>query len=105
VTGGVLGLAGTISTVFPFSVLGVLSFGLVIVFGVLVLRKRPEARIALPVVLWFGGLGGIACVTILWFNHSGWIHSDIWDVQATVGLLGTGLALAGAVLKPRGARM
>jgi len=103
-TGGVLGLAGTVSTVFPFSVLGVISFGLVLVFGALVYRKRPEAHLVAAATLWFAPLGGVACATILWFNHSGWFYVALWDVQGSLGLLGMGLALAGAVIEHRGIR-
>jgi hypothetical protein len=104
IVGGVLGLAGTVSTFFPFSVLGVISFGLVLVFGALVYRKRPEARLVAVATLWFAPLGGAACVVLLWFNRFGWGHNDIWDVQGSVGLIGTSLALAGAVIKLRGIR-
>lgn len=102
--GGTLGLAGTLSTFFPFSVLGVISFGLVLVFGVLVCRKRPEARLAAAATLWFAPLGGAACAIVLWFNHHGWGHYDLWDVQGSVGLFGMSFALAGAVIKLRGIR-
>ena len=104
-TGGMLGLAGTISTFFPFSVLGVLSFGLVLVFGVLIYRKRPEARLVAAATLWFPPLGGVACATVLWFNRSGWFHVALWDVQGSVGLFGMGLALVGAVIEHRGIRV
>ena len=104
-TGGILGLAGTISTFFPFSVLGVLSFGLVLVFGVLIYRKRPEARLVAAATLWFAPLGGVACATVLWFNRSGWFHVALWDVQGSVGLFGMGLALVGAVIEHRGIRV
>jgi hypothetical protein len=73
-TGGLLGLAGTISTFFPFSVLGVLSFAFVLTFAVLVYRKRPEARLVAAATLWFAPLGGVACVIVLWFNRSGWFY-------------------------------
>lgn len=103
-TGGLLGLAGTVSTFFPFSVLGVISFGLVLVFGVLVYRKRPEAHLVAAATLWFASLGGAACAIVLWFNRSGWFHVALWDVQGSVGLVGMGLALMGAVIEHRGIR-
>jgi hypothetical protein len=97
-TGGLLGLAGTISTFFPFSVLGVLSFAFVLTFAVLVYRKRPEARLVAAATLWFAPLGGVACVIVLWFNRSGWFYVALWDLQAYVGLVGMGIALAGALV-------
>ena len=103
-TGGLLGLAGTVSTLFPFSVLGVISFGLVLLFGALVYRKRPEARLVAAAALWFAPLGGVACVTLLWLNHTGWGPYDLWDAQGSVGLFGMSLALAGAVMKHHGIR-
>ncbi|MGI0148418.1 MAG: hypothetical protein ACREDF_02640 [Thermoplasmata archaeon] len=103
--GGILGLVGTVSTFFPFSVLGVVSFGLVLVFGVLVFRNRPEARLVAAATLWFAPLGGAACVIVLWFNRGGWFHSDLWDVQGSIGLFGMGLALLGAISKRRGIRI
>lgn len=102
--GGTLGLAGTLSTFFPFSVLGVISFGLVLVFGALVYRMRPEARLVAAATLWFAPLGGAACVVILLFNHTGCCHNELWDVQGSVGLIGMSLALAGAVTKLHGIR-
>jgi hypothetical protein len=102
--GGLLGFLGTVSTVFPFSVMGVLSFGLVTAFGILVIRNRPEARIVAAATLWFAPLGGLSCAITLWFNHTGWLHSDLWDAQSFVGLLGTSVALTGAVLMRRVAR-
>jgi len=103
-TGGLLGLAGTVSTLFPFSVLGVISFGLVLLFGALVYRNRPEARLVAAATLWFAPLGGVACVTLLWFNHTEWGHYDLWDVQGSVGLFGMSFALVGAVIKHHGIR-
>src|SRR2546427_7788427 len=64
--GGLLGLAGTVMTVFPFSVLGVISFGLILPFGGFVYRKRPEARLLAVATLWFALLGGVAS----WFVFS-----------------------------------
>src|SRR5713226_5224167 len=62
--GGCLGFAGTVSTYFPFSVLGVVSFGLVVAFGALVFQKRRDALVRAarrsrmrrpPMVHTFGG--------------------------------------------------
>lgn len=102
--GGTLGLAGTVSTFFPFSVLGVISFGLVLVFGVLVYWKRREARLVAAATLWFAPLGGVACVVILSINYFGCCHNELWGVQGSVGLFGMNLALAGAVIELRGIR-
>jgi hypothetical protein len=96
--GGILGLAGTISTFFPFSVLGVLSFAFVLAFAVLVYRKRPEARLVASATLWFAPLGGAACAIVLWFNRNGWFYFALWDLQAAIGLVGMGIALAGALV-------
>jgi len=104
IVGGVLGLAGTVSTFFPFSVLGVISFGLVLVFGFLVYRKRSESRLVAAATLWFAPLGGAACVVVLWFNRFGWGYNDLWDVQGSVGLFGMSFALAGAIIELRGIR-
>jgi hypothetical protein len=104
IVGGMLGLAGTVSTFFPFSVLGVISFGLVLVFGILVYWKRSESRLVAAATLWFAPLGGGACVVILWFNRFGMGHNDVWDIQGSVGLIGAGIALGGAVIKLRGIR-
>ena len=101
-SGGLLGLAGSISTFFPFSVMGVVSSGLVLVFGALVFRKRPEGRLVAAATLWFASLGGVASVVLLWINRVGWGHTDLWDVQGSIGLVGMGVALAGAVIKRQG---
>jgi hypothetical protein len=103
-TGGCLGFAGTVSTYFPFSVLGVISFGLVAVFGGLVFQRRNEARLLAAATLWFAALGGIACVLLIWFTPSGSPASDLWRVQGSVGLFGMCLALAGAIGKRRSIR-
>jgi hypothetical protein len=96
-TGGCLGFVGTVSTYFPFSVLGVISFGLVAVFGALVYQKRLEARLLAAATLWFAPLGGGACILLIWFTPSGSSASDLWRVQGSVGLFGMCLALAGAI--------
>jgi hypothetical protein len=100
--GGCLGFAGTVSTYFPFSVLGVISFGLVMGFGGLVYQKRVEARLLAAATLWFAPLGGVACVLLIWFTPSGSSASELWRVQGSVGLFGMGLALAGAIGGHRG---
>jgi hypothetical protein len=102
--GGCLGFAGTVSTYFPFSVLGVISFGLVAVFGGLVYLKRPEARLLTAATLWFAPLGGVACIFLVGFAPPGASH-DLWRVQGSIGLFGMGLALAGAIGWHRGIRM
>ncbi len=99
-TGGVLGLAGTVSTVFPFSFLGVISFGLVVAFGTFVYRKRPEARLLSVATLWFAPLGGAASYVILSFAQT--YHVGAWVVQGTAGLAGFGLAFTGAVINRLG---
>lgn len=104
-TGGCLGLAGTVSTYFPFSVLGVVSFGLVAVFGGLVYLKRPEARLVAAATLWFAPLGGVACVVLLAWPPAGSPAPDLWRVQGSVGLFGMCLALAGVIGRFRGIRM
>ena len=93
--GGCLGLAGTVSTWFPFSVLGVVSFGLVAAFGGLVYQNRQEARLVAAATLWFAPLGGVACVFLLGVPY------DLWRVQGFIGLLGVCLALAGAIGRVR----
>lgn len=103
-TGGCLGFAGTVSTYFPFSVLGVVSFGLVVVFGGLVYRKRSEARLLAAATLWFAPLGGVACVVLVWFTPSGPVPNGLWRIQGAVGLLGMCLAMAGAIAGSRGVR-
>jgi len=100
--GGIIGLAGTISTVFPFSVLGVISFGLVLAFGGFVSRKRAQARLLASATLWFALLGGAASATILWFAQV--YQSNVWLAQGSVGLVGAAIALTGAVIKHRGVR-
>jgi hypothetical protein len=95
--GGCLGFIGTVSTYFPFSVLGVVSFGLVVAFGALVFQKRREARLLAGATLWFAPLGGIACVLLIWFTPLGSSASTLWRVQGSVGLFGMCLALAGAI--------
>jgi hypothetical protein len=104
-TGGCLGFAGTVSTYFPFSVLGVISFGLVAVFGGLVSVKRPEARLLTAATLWFAPLGGVACIFLIGFAPPGAPSQDLWRVQGSVGLFGMFLALAGAIGWRRGIRM
>jgi hypothetical protein len=104
-TGGCFGLAGTVSTYFPFSVLGVVSFGLVAVFGGLVYYERPEARLVAAATLWFAPLGGIACVLLIWFTPAGSPGHDLWRVQGSVGLFGMCLAIAGAIGRHRGSRL
>src|ERR1700704_3514417 len=89
--GGCLGFAGTVSTYFPFSVLGVISFGLVMGFGGLVYQKRVEARLLAAATLWFAPLGGVACVLLIWFTPSGSSASELWRVQGFIGLFGMGL--------------
>jgi hypothetical protein len=98
--GGVLGLAGTIGTVFPFSVLGVISFGLVLSFGAFVYRKRPEARLLAAATLWFAPLGGVAAVIIILFARG--LASDVLLFQGSLGLVGMGCALTGAIVKHHG---
>jgi hypothetical protein len=99
IVGGMLGLAGTVSTFFPFSVLGVVSFGLVLAFGGLVYWQRPEARLVTIATLWFAPLGGAACVIILTINYFGCCYNGLWAVQGSLGLFGMSLALAGAGIK------
>lgn len=103
-TGGCLGFAGTVSTYFPFSVLGVVSFGLVAAFGGLIYVKRPEARLLTAATLWFAPLGGVACIILVGFTPPGAPSPDLWRVQGSVGLFGMCLALAGAIGWHRGTR-
>jgi hypothetical protein len=95
--GGCLGFAGTVSTYFPFSVLGVVSFGLVVAFGALVYRNRQEARLLTAATLWFAPLGGVACIVLVGFTPAGAPSQDLWRVQGSVGLFGMCLALVGAI--------
>jgi len=99
--GGLLGLAGTVMTIFPFSVLGVISFGLILPFGGLVYRKRPEARLLAVATLWFAPLGGIASVIVFEagrsFSSGPASPSPPWVIQGAIGLVGSGLGLAGAL--------
>jgi len=106
--GGLLGLAGTVMTVFPFSVLGVISFGLILPFGGFVYRKRPEARLLAVATLWFAPLGGIASWFVfsfgLAFSFGPTNPFAVWVIQGVVGMAGSGLGFAGAIVKLFGAR-
>lgn len=102
-TGGLLGLAGTVSTVFPFSFLGLVCFGLVLPFGGFVYRKRPEARLLAAASLWFAPLGGVASFVV--FSYAQTYPSGILVLQGALGLVGSGLAFTGAAVKRLGLRI
>src|SRR5438132_5319973 len=88
--GGLLGLAGTVMTVFPFSVLGVISFGLILPSGGFVYRKRPEARFLAVATLWFAPLGAIASWFVFSFGVAFSIAttnpSAVWLIQRVVSI-------------------
>lgn len=87
----------------PFSFLGLISFGLVLAFGGFVYRKRPEARLLAAASLWFSPLGGVASFVIFSFAQT--YRLEILVVQGAVGLVGAGLAFAGAAVKRLGLRI
>ncbi len=96
-TGAAIGLVSTTATLWTvFSVMGWLAFLLVLVFGVYVFRKRPEARLLAAATLWFAPLEAVSSAWVIWL--AGYISLEGGRVWASVALVGTALTLVGGFL-------
>lgn len=101
-SGAVVGLVGTTPNffLFPFALLGYTSFLIVLVFGAVILRKRPRGRRLGAASLGFASLGGMASAALVWFgSRSSFINLESTVLLGGVGLIGTGLAATGAMIK------
>ncbi len=97
-TGAVIGLVSTTVTLWTvFSVMGWLAFVLVLVFGVYVFRKRPEARLLAAATLWFAPLEAVSSAEIIWL--AGYISLEGVRVWASAALIGTALTLVGGFVR------
>ncbi len=93
-TGAAVGLVSTTVTLWTvFSVMGWLAFLLVLVFGVYVFRKRPEARLLAAATLWFAPLEAVSSALIIWL--AGYMSLGGGRVWASAALVGTALTLVG----------
>src|SRR5213594_800595 len=85
-----------------------LAGGLLLHFGGFVYRKRPEARLLAVATLWFAPLGGVASWFVfsfgLAFSFGPTNPFAVWVIQGVVGMAGSGLGFAGAIVKLFGAR-
>ncbi len=94
VTGAAVGLLSTTVTLWTvFSVMGWLAFALVLVFGVYVFRKRPEARLLALATLWFAPLEAVSSALIIWL--ASYISLEGGRVWGSVALVGTALTIVG----------
>ena len=76
--------------------LTLVSFSLVLLFGVYVARRRPEGEILALATLWFATIGGLPFLWIFGFSYAyGWPATPV----GYLGLLGTTIAIFGAALK------
>ncbi len=95
--GAATALIGTgLIGLFFFSLLTIVSFGLVFLFGLYVARKRPEGRILAVATLWFATVGGLP---FLWIVGLSTLFGSLAVSVGYVGLLGTTIVIAGATLK------
>jgi len=95
-TGAVIGLIGSIATLSVF--LGVPSFALVLLLGVYAFRKRKEGRLLAAAIIWFAALGALGGFPPFFFRFYGLLPAGYFWLAATP-ILGTALAIAGAVVK------
>ena len=97
-TGAVVGLVGSIATMSVF--LGVPSFALVLLLGVYAFRKRKEGRLLAAAVVWFAALGALVGFPPFFFFFRGYgLLPAGYYWLAAIPVLGTALAVAGAVVK------
>ncbi len=95
-TGAVVGLVGSIATMSVF--LGVTSFALVLLLGVYTFRKRKEGRLLAAAVVWFAALGALGGFAPFFSRFYGLLPPGYYWLAA-IPILGTALAIAGAVVK------
>src|SRR2546426_3595061 len=95
-TGAVVGLVGSIATMSVF--LGVPSFALVLLLGVYAFRKRKEGRLLAAAVVWFAALGALGGFPPFFSRFYGLLPTGYYWLAA-IPILGTALAIAGAVVK------
>jgi len=95
--GAVVGLIGSVATMSVF--LGVPSFALVLMLGAYAFRKRKEARLLAAAVVWFAALGALGGFPpFFFFRFYGLLPAGYYWLAA-IPVLGTALAIAGAVVK------
>ena len=100
-SGAVIGLVGMTpaSSTVPFAYLGEISFVLVLLLGVLLIRKSRQGRVFAAVVLWFAMFGGAVSIAFLLLGLM-----LPWDGAlrlGSIGLAGAALAIAGALVRLR----
>lgn len=94
--GAIFGLAATIpiSRYLP-ALVGVVAFGIVLLMGFLVLRKRSPSRGPATACVWFALLGGHASFwSIPLVGPSA--SFDVWSTLGALGVFGMGISLIGA---------
>ena len=96
-TGAVVGLVGSIATMSVF--LGVPSFVIVLLLGVYAFRKRKEGRLLAAAVVWFAALGALVGFPPFFFFRGYVLLLPGYYWLAAIPILGTALAIAGAVVK------
>ena len=98
--GAALGLVGSAPSGFTLisGFLGLICFGLVLLFGVRLFQKRPEARILSAATIYFALVGGVVDIV---FPPFGLViyGGALWLIS--VGPIGTVTAITGAVLRLR----
>src|SRR5256885_6072866 len=94
--GAVVGLIGSVATMSVF--LGVPSFALVLLLGVYSFRKRKEGRLLAAAVVWFAALGALGAFPPFFSRYYGLLPAGYYWLAA-IPILGTALAIAGAVVK------
>jgi len=96
-TGAVVGLVGSIAT--RSVLLGVPSFVIVLVLGVYAFRRRKEGRLLAAAVVWFAALGALGGFPPFFFSRFYGLLPTSYYWLAAIPILGTALAIAGAVVK------
>ena len=94
--GGALGLAGSQgSWFFPFGILGVTSFSLILLFGVRLFRKGPERRLFSSLTIYFAFVGVVDMVFLVpWLFL--FASAAVWPFYFR--FLGAAVAVSGAIL-------
>ena len=95
-SGAVVGLVGSIAT--RSVLLGVPSFVIVLVLGVYAFRRRKEGRLLAAAVVWFAALGALGGFPPFFSRFYGLLPTGYYWLAA-IPILGTALAIAGAVVK------
>jgi hypothetical protein len=98
-SGAIVGLVGSLATLSVL--LGVASFALVLLLGIYAFKKGKEGRLIAVAVVWFAVLGAFEGVYAIFFFRGFFPLPADYYWKASIAILGTALAVTGAVVKLR----